>query len=221
VKTADPEVVPDARTLPVISYEEVANMAHQGAKVLHPRAAEIAMLHQIPLWVKSSFERAPGTLVAPLTEVDPPTKHGITGLATISNLVYFTMTGLAPDQRAAVECEVYQAIGEAGISFYLNSVGPETSSFLVDQSAAARVEPMLRERAIAYEVAPDCELVSVVAVNMWEEPGFLQSIAQVLFGAGISMLQFADTEGSVSCLVARSDARAAVQALHQRFALGR
>ena len=60
--------------------DEVAEMAHQGAKVLHPRAAEIAMLHQIPLWVKSSFVDSPGTRVAALAEVQPPDKRGVTGI---------------------------------------------------------------------------------------------------------------------------------------------
>jgi aspartate kinase len=221
VMTADPEVVPDARTLSMVTYEEVCNMAHQGAKVLHPRAAEIAMLHQIPLWVKTSFERAPGTLVAPLAEIQPPKKRAVTGIATLSKLVYFTFTGLDARSRAEIEYQVYRAIGEAGINFYLNSVGPSTSSFLVDQAKAPNVESILQALGLTYELAGECEMVSVVALNMWEEPGFLCSIAQTLFEQGIGMMQMADTEGSVSCLVSREDASRAVKALHDRFELGR
>jgi aspartate kinase len=220
VMTADPETVPEARTLSMVTYEEVANMAHQGAKVLHPRAAEIAMMHQIPLWVKSSFVRAPGTLVAPLAAIQPPAKRAVTGVATISKLVYFTLTSLQTGSRAETEHEVYRAIGDAGINFYLNSVGPETSSFLVDQCFAVRTERILQERALKYEAAPDCDLVSVVALSMWEEPGFLYRIARALFDQGIGMLQMADSEASVSCLVAREDAPRAVRALHDAFSLG-
>jgi aspartate kinase len=217
VMTADPEVVKDARTLSMVTYEEVCNMAHQGAKVLHPRAAEIAMMHQIPLWVKSSFIRAPGTLIAPLAEIQPPVKRAVTGVATISKLGYFTLVGLAPETRADAEHRVYQALGEAGLNMYLNSVGPETSSFIVDQAAARRVEAMLRQFGLQYDLTEDCEMVSVVALNMWDEPGFLQSIAQALFDAGIAMLQMADSEGTVSCLVSSADAPRAVLALHERF----
>jgi aspartate kinase len=217
VMTADPEVVKDARTLAMVTYEEVCNMAHQGAKVLHPRAAEIAMMHQIPLWVKSSFERADGTLVAPLQAIQPAAKRAVTGVATISNLVYFTLTALTAQTRADAEYRTYRALGDHGISMYLNSVGPSTSSFIVEQTASARVASLLRNLGLEYTLCENCEMVSVVALNMWEEPGFLQSIAKALFEAGIGMLQMADSEGTVSCLVSQEDGPRAVRALHDRF----
>jgi aspartate kinase len=220
VMTADPELAPEARTLPMVTYEEVCNMAHQGAKVLHPRAAEIAMMHQIPLWVKSSFVDAPGTLVAPLAQIEPPTKRAVTGVATISRLVYFTLSSLDPGARAETEHGVYRAIGDEGINFYLNSIAPETSSFLVHQEYAGRTAELLKERGVSYEVAEECEMVSVVALNMWEEPGFLYRIARSLADEGIGMLQMADSEASVSCLVSREDGPRAVRALHSAFGLG-
>lgn len=220
VMTADPEVVPDARTLSMVTYEEVANMAHQGAKVLHPRAAEVAMLHQIPLWVKSSFIRAPGTLVAPLAAIQPAQKRAVTGVATLSKLVYFTLTSLSGETRAQEENRVYHAIGAAGINFYLNSVGPKATSFIVDQGVARKTEGILRDLGLAFELTENCEMVSVVALNMWEEPGFLHSIAKALHDAGIPMLQMADSECSVSCLVRSEDGPRAVKALHDRFGLG-
>lgn len=221
VMTADPEVVPGARTLSMVTYEEVANMAHQGAKVLHPRAAEIAMQYQIPLWVKSSFVRAPGTLVAPLAAIQPPAKRAVTGVATLSKLVYFTLTGLEPNTRAEIEYRVFQAIGDQGINFYLNSLGPTTSSFLVDQSSARKTEATLHELGLKFESTENCELVSVVALNMWEAPGFLRDIAQALFEQQIPMLQMADSECSVSCLVGMADAPRAVRALHDYFELAK
>ena len=221
VMTADPELVPEARTLPTVTYEEVCNMAHQGAKVLHPRAAEIAMQYQIPLWVKSSFVRAAGTRVAPLAEIEPPTKRAVTGVATISRLVYYTLTSLDPATRAEIEYRVYQALGDHGINLYLNSVAPETSSFIVDEASAVRTTRLLDDLGLQYERVPDCEMVSVVALNMWEVPGFLESIARALYEQGIGMLQMADSEGTVSCLVSATDARAAVQALHDVFGLGK
>lgn len=220
VMTADPEVVPEARTLSMVTYEEVANMAHQGAKVLHPRAAEVAMLYQIPLWVKSSFVRAPGTLVAPLAAIQPAQKRAVTGVATLSKLVYFTLTFADPARRAETEARVYRVIGDAEINFYLNSVGPRTSSFLVDQSAARKVDELLSGLGLQFEQTGNCEMVSVVALNMWEEPGFLHSIAKALHDAGIPMLQMADSECSVSCLVRSEDGPRAVKALHDRFQLG-
>ncbi|HEU4753796.1 MAG TPA: aspartate kinase, partial [Armatimonadota bacterium] len=151
VMTADPEVVPSAHTLPMVTYEEVCNMAHQGAKVLHPRAAEVAMLHQIPLWVKSSFVRSPGTLVAPLAQIQPPTRRAVTGVATISRLASFTLASLRPESRAETEFQVFRAVGDAGINFYLNSEGPDTASFLVDQSFARQTAQLLDELGLPHD----------------------------------------------------------------------
>ncbi len=219
VMTADPEVVPSAHTLPVVTYEEVCNMAHQGAKVLHPRAAEIAMLHQIPLWVKTSFERARGTLIAPLAEIQPPQVRGVTGVATLSKLIYFTLVDLPREGRASIEHRVFEAVGAAGINFYLNSEGPDTSSFIVEQEFARKTEAILKGLGLGYELIENCEMVSVVALNMWEEPGFLRDVAQALADEAIPVLQMADSEGSVSCLVERENGPRAVRALHGKFGL--
>lgn len=221
VMTADPDVVPDARTLAMVTYEEVAYMAHQGARVLHPRAAEIAMRSQIPLWVKSSFERKPGTLVAPLAAIEPPAKRSVTGVAVIQGLVYYTLVDLAPTERAASEQRVYAALGDAGIAMYLNSVGPRNSSFLVASSAGGSVERLLEKLGFSFVKEDGCAMVSVVALNMWEQPGFLLSIAESLDAAGVEVLQMADSEKSVSCLVRSADAGPAAAALHARFGLDR
>ena len=178
------------------------------------------MMHQIPLWVKSSFIRAPGTLVAPLAEIQPPQKRAVTGVATLSKLVYFTLTSLKPETRAEAERQVFHAVGDAGINFYLNSVGPRTSSFIVDQAFARKTEALLNGLGLEYQLTENCEMVSVVALNMWEEPGFLHSIAKSLHDAEITMLQMADSECSVSCLVRSEDGPRAVKALHDRFQLG-
>jgi aspartate kinase len=79
VKTADPRLVSDARTLSCASYEEVAEMAHMGAKVVHPRAAEIANQYDLPLWVKSTFIEAPGTLIASRDALRKRSSFGLPG----------------------------------------------------------------------------------------------------------------------------------------------
>jgi aspartate kinase len=225
VMTADPEVVPEARTLPVVTYEEVCNMAHQGAKVLHPRAAEIAMMHQIPLWVKSSFVDSPGTRVAPISELAPPSKRGVTGITQLSGLVYVTLPvpagGEAGDSlpRAALEARVYRALGESEISCYLVSLGPTSTHFVVDRSAYPRVRALLEDLGLAFEVAEECAMVSAITIDQWETPGLIEQIASALYGAEIHVLQIADSPASVSCLVAGDDAKRAVATLHATFEL--
>lgn len=220
VMTADPELVPEAKTLPLVTYEEVSNLAHLGAKVLHPRAAEIAMKYQIPLWVKSSLTRSPGTRVAPLGEMQPAAPRSVSGVASLPGLVYYTVTLADPAGRAEAECAIFRAVGEAGINFYLNSTGPETTSFLVDEAHADQVRAILDGQGLAYRAIDECEMVSVVALRMWDQPGFLLRIAETFHSEGIPRLQMADSEGTVSCLVARRDGPAAVRALHATILTG-
>lgn len=219
VMTADPDRVPGARTLPIVTYEEVAEMAHQGAKVLHPRAAEIAMMHQIPLWVKSSFVDSPGTRVAALAEVQPPSKRGVTGVATLTDLAYFTLRPVEPEERAAVCERVFNALGEAQVPMTLTSLGPRSVSFIVSGAQSARTSALLDELGLSNEQVDGCEMVSVVALGMWDVPGFLHDVARALYDRGIDVLQMADSEGSVSCLVRKLDGTAALGALHDAFEL--
>jgi aspartate kinase len=219
VMTADPEVVPEARTLPIVTYEEVCEMAHQGAKVVHPRAAEIAMAHQIPLWVKSSFTDSPGTRVAAMAEVHPVTPRGVTGIATLTKLAGFTLRPVPPEERAPVTRRAFEALGEAQVPLTLVSLGPCSVSFIVNGEQAGKTAALLQELGLPFEEEGGCELVSVVALNMWDVPGFLYDIARALYDRGIPVLQMADAEGSVSCLVKQEYAPAAIRALHDAFEL--
>jgi aspartate kinase len=122
VKTADPDIVPEARTLDVCTYEEVAEIAHQGAKVVHPRAAEIAMDHNIPLWVKSTFSEAAGTRI---TGNDAPDsiRERLTGITHTGKLVYIRL-----------EREVYRMMARAGVNIFLVTFSPTGLSFTVPRS---------------------------------------------------------------------------------------
>jgi aspartate kinase len=218
VMTADPEVVPEARTLPVVTYEEVCNMAHQGAKVLHPRAAEIAMLHQIPLWVKSSFSDAPGTLVAPLAEVVPPTRRGVSGVTSQSSLAYHVLS--FPDSAAATtEAEVYRRLGEAGVTTYLMSHTATLLAFVTAAEARPAVEAI--SAALKLQAAPveACAMVSAIAIDTWDTPGLIFQVVEALHEAGLRLIQLSDSVGSVATLVPHPDAGRAVAALHQKFQL--
>lgn len=194
-------------------------MAHQGAKVLHPRAAEIAMMHQIPLWVKSSFVDSPGTRVAPISELAPPSQRGVTGITALSGLVYVTLPAPEAAERAALEAGVYRALGEAKISCYLVSLGPTSTHFVVNQSAFAQVKDLLGGLGLAFDAVEGCAMVSAITVDQWETPGLIERIAAALYSTGVSVLQIADSPASVSCLVAGEDARRAVVALHATFDL--
>lgn len=130
VKTADPDYVPQAPTLSTVSYEEVAEIAHLGAKVLHPRAAEIAMKYGITLWVKSTFSDAPGTKVVASDQLAP---GRITGITHTGNLVYlqFDLGPVALEDRTEVESRVYAMMARYNLNLHMMTLSPQGIGFAV------------------------------------------------------------------------------------------
>jgi aspartate kinase len=136
VKTADPKLIPEARTLETVSYQEVAEMAHQGARVVHPRAAELAMNHSIPLWVRSTFVDKPGTLVRIPPSVPLPRTVddlAVTAVTDSSDVVYVTFWMERTEDRAVIEQEIYRLMANAGINFYLLSFGRQSLAFAMER----------------------------------------------------------------------------------------
>ena len=192
-------------------------MAHQGAKVLHPRAAEIAMMHQIPLWVKSSFSNAPGTLVAPLAEVVPPTRRGVSGVTSQSSLAFHLLS--FPPAAAATEAEVYRRLGEAGVTTYLMSRTATSLAFVTAAEAQPVVEAIAAELKLRAAPVEACAMVSAIAIDTWDTPGLIFQVVEALHEAGLRLIQLSDSVGSVATLVPHADAGRAVGALHQKFQL--
>jgi aspartate kinase len=219
VMTADPEVVPDARTLPLVTYEEVCKGAHQGTRVLHPRAAEIAMMHQIPLWVKSSFSDAPGTRVAALAEVVPPTRRGVSGVTSQSALAYHELTFPEPAAQAPAEAELFRRLGEAAVSCFLVSHTATTLAFATPAEAQPAVEQIGTAMGLPLAPVEACATVSAIAVDTWDTPGLIYDVVEALHDAGVRLVQITDSVGSVTCVVPSAETGRAVGALHRKFQL--
>lgn len=145
VKTADPRLVPQARTLAAATYEEVSEMAHQGAKVVHPRAAEIANQYQIPLWVKSTFEDSPGTLIASGADMGEAIRSRVTGVTHTGKIVYirFEVPSGDEEDKAQIELEIYRILQKEDIAIYLTSTGGNAFSFAVAREHLPRLRDLL------------------------------------------------------------------------------
>lgn len=149
VKTADPSIVPDAVTLETVSYLEIAEMAHLGAKVLHPRAAEIGLGHGVPIWVKSTFTEDRGTLV---THVEKPvTWPRITGVTHSGKVVYFELAIHDAMDKAKIELELYRLFAWAQVNIYLISASPMSIGFAVERGLLPKVQEMLQGLIIPVE----------------------------------------------------------------------
>jgi aspartate kinase len=145
VKTADPRLVSDARTLFCASYEEVAEMAHMGAKVVHPRAAEIANQYSLPLWVKSTFAEAPGTLIAGRDTLPEEVRLRVTGVTHTGRIVYlrFELPTGDEDDKAVIELAIYRMLQREKISLYLNSTSGGAFSFAIAREHLGRIRDLL------------------------------------------------------------------------------
>lgn len=263
VKTADPDIIPDVKTLPVISYEEVAEIAHQGAKVLHPRAAEIAMIHNIPLWVKCTFTDEQGTLVTSAEGAEGVDLPEVTGVTHITGKIVYLVfhIGEVPE-KPEIELQLYRLMAQADVNLYLNSYSQGTLSFAVPRDRWNKVQSLLdrfimpvgthtkrlvifqvgdkpsREfqlqrqmidtlgdtmsvQEIAVDVIENCTMVSLIAAKLCRRPGMMALFLRTLSEAGIQVLQTADSEMSLSCLVNESDVEKAVRVLHERFVVER
>jgi len=228
VKTADPRYVPEARTLDVVTYDEVAQMAHEGARVVHPRAVEIAMRANVPLRVRSTFDDFPGTLVtnrysSAQTWPDLREARVITGVTYIPDLarveveVQDTEDQPEPDQEA----RMFRRLADAGVSVDVINVSPGRKAFCVVRDALPKAERILRGLGFEPDTMDGCAKVSVVGTGMRGLPGVMANVVEALREAGVRILLTADSHVTISCVVRQEDMEAALNALHRRFGLDR
>lgn len=223
VMTADPRIVDEAHTLDVVTYQEVTQMAYQGAKVIHPRAVEIAMQYNIPLRVRSTFTDAPGTLVTRGVPYPGRLALGperlITGIAHLPHVAQLKVV-LDPGDKAQ-EVELFSALAAAGISIDLINVFPEQKVFTVAEADAAKAGEVLKAKGFAPELTCGLAKVSVVGAGMRGVPGVMARVVAALYRAGVEILQTADSHATISCLVRGEDTEKAICALHEEFELGK
>ncbi|RYG25278.1 aspartate kinase [bacterium] len=142
IKTADPDAVKNANTLRKVTYDEVAEIAHLGAKVVHPRAAEIAMAYNIPLWVKNTFTEDEGTVILP-REQHPGRRA--TGVTHTGKLVFlqFDLSGTGTADRVALEARIYETMARYDINLFMLNVSPNSTGFAVPRDQYPVVQDVL------------------------------------------------------------------------------
>jgi aspartate kinase len=198
VKTADPDLVPKARTLSLCTYEEVAEIAHQGAKVVHPRAAEIAMDHSIPLWVKSTFSDAPGTCIT--DDVPAEVRRRLTGITHTGKIVYIRLEIDASEHKAIIEREVYRMMARAGVSIYLITFSATALSFAVPRDLFPIARDLFDGMVVPIEHAePDADgkLATYYIFKFSEGLDLAYSVQRPLLRGIEGRVKIVDVPGSV------------------------
>ncbi|WP_449240773.1 aspartate kinase [Desulfoscipio gibsoniae] len=225
VYTTDPRVVPEACKLDTITYDEMLELAHLGAAVLHPRAVECAKLYNIPLHVRCSFNNHPGTIVK--EETDMEKNMIITGVTYTKNVAKLGIFGV-PDQPG-IAYMIFKNLADNNISVDMivqSSMrdGVNDISFTVTQDDLRRSLETIEETikvvgAQGYTHDADVAMVSVVGAGMNSNPGIAAMTFGALADADINIDMISTSDIKISCIVKNNEAEQAVKTLHKKFAL--
>lgn len=220
IKTADPRLVPGARTLDVVTYNEIVNLAYQGAKVVHPRAVEIAMQGKVPLRVRSTQTTNVGTLVTGAinqTLGRDISDRLITGIAHITGIAQIKIE--TDSDIETLHADVFGALADAGISVDFINMFPGGLRFTVPDVLSDKAIDIIQTLGYQPVKTLNCAKVSVVGAGMTGVPGVTARIVRSLREKKIEILQSADSHTTIWVLVKEDDVREAVNALHEAFEL--
>ncbi|BAU23957.1 aspartokinase [Caldimicrobium thiodismutans] len=225
VYTADPRIVPNARKLPKVSYEEMLEMASSGAKVLEMRSVELAMIYKVPLVVRSSFNYAEGTLI---TEEDAEMeKVLVSGVTYNRNEARISLYGV-PD-KPGVAAKIFGPIGEAGINvdMIIQTGRPDSKADLTftvprtDFKQALEIIKRVCEELGVERIEGDDKIakVSIIGAGMRTHSGVANKMFETLAKHGINIMMISTSEIKISCVIDEKYTELAVRALHEAFGL--
>ena len=222
VYTADPRIVPNARHLDEITYDEMLELASQGAGVLHNRSVELAKKFRVDLEVLSSLERKPGTKVKEVTKVEKTT---IAGVAKDTSIARIALIGLRHNPGVAFQVFDLLSKHNINVDLILQSIGREDSkdiSFTVHEKDLEDAQEILTENQEVLcfdhiEVDGNISKVSIVGAGLMTNCGMAARMFEALYEAGINIQMINTSEIRVSVLLDEGDVDRAVRAIHAKF----
>jgi aspartate kinase len=214
VFSADPRDVPDAVHLQVINAKDIMHMAWAGARVLHPRAAEIIDRFKLPVTVGSTKSLSEFTTIDSTEGME--SSHLITAVAHGDVVSQFTVYS-SINGNASFPATVFECISNASISMDMFTITESMLQFTVDQNNTHMVSAIMHKHSYSYSKRLDCKKVSVVGAGMHKMKGVMARFTRAMANAGVNIFQTTDSHATISALVNSSDARKAQQALHSEF----
>jgi len=227
IYTADPRVVPEAKPLAEISYEEMLELATYGSRAMHPRAIELGELFDIPILVASSFTDSPGTLIH--GEVSMEIRNKVRSIAHDLDVAKITVVGV-PD-RPGIAAALFEPLAKANIS--VDTIVQNASidnitdlTFTVsrgDLDKAMKVVAPIARSIDAKKCVADSRLgkVSIIGTGMQNTPGYAARMFSTLSEQGINIQLITTSEIRITCIIDESRVKDAVRALHRAFELDR
>ena len=222
VYTTDPRIVPTARKLEEITYDEMLELASQGAQVLHNRSVELAKKFRVNLEVVSSLERKPGTKVKEVTNVE---KTNIAGVAKDTSIARVALVGL--QHNPGVAFQVFDLLSKHNINVdvILQSIGREDTKDITftihrkDQEDAERLLIAHKDTLRFDHLESDDKIgkVSIVGAGLMSNCGVAAKMFEALYEAGVNIQMINTSEIRVSVLLDEADVNRAVRAIHDKF----
>lgn len=216
IMTADPRICKKARTIDTMSYIEVYQLADSGAKVIHPRAVEIARRAGIPLIIKNTFSEEEGTEITDYKHLNHKLlQQGkmVTSIAHRMNRTQFIVEGALDNER------FFDALANKDVSIDIINIFPDKRFFTVDSDQNEMVKAVLNEFEMEIKMIEKCCKVTVVGERMTGVPGVMAQIIRALSKCDVEILQTSDSLTTIACLVREVDLEKSVGALHKAFEL--
>jgi len=229
VFTADPRIVPRARKLSVVSFEEMLEMAASGAGVLQLRSVEYARNHGVRIHCRSSFEDCPGTVIVSEGEnMDHAERPLITAVTHSTSEAMVTLTGVR--HKPGVAASIFEALAEAGVDVDMidqnvpaSGGGLAEISFTVPRErlrdARAALEPLAGGAFSELTAYEEMGKVSIVGAGMRSHPGVAAKVFAVLAAQGLNIEMISTSPIKISCVIPRDHVESVVRALHDAFEL--
>jgi aspartate kinase len=216
IMTADPKIEPNAKIIENIDYDEVFQMAEQGAKVIHPRAVEIAKNNDIKIIIKNITNEKAGTIILKEEkELDSYFNEKLVrAVANKSNLVQVILEG-----EEDIFMDILNEIEENSISIDMINFFTFKKAFVINEENLYDLQKIIEKKEIAIKFKKDLEKVTIIGEKITGIPGVMAKVVRALNNENITIYQTSDSHMTISCLVDKINVLKAVKALHNEFKL--
>src|SRR5579875_3882784 len=219
VMTADPKRIAGAHTIDRVHYAEMVELAGNGAKVMHAKAAELARATNTPYVVKGLRSNV-GTIIDDATDADA--EQPVTGLTVLRDITFFRIIqGEAGPERADLDLKIFERMAQSRISIDMINVNNAGVFFVCDSENVEAAKRELADLNVAVRVRPQCAKISIVGAGMRGTKGVMYRVVRAITEAGVEIIHSTDSNITISILVPEEGATRAGQAIYDFFKLGR
>lgn len=218
IMTADPRIVEDASLINEMTYNEVFQLADQGAKVIHPKAVALAKKGNVPLAIKNTMSDSKGTIIK--SNISEEEKRLISGITHLNNRIQVRVR-LSDNKDKGTYRNLLELLAKNHISLDLINIFPEHQMFTIDATEKDKLSEIMSKAEIKYTIIENCSTVAIVGAGMNGVPGVMARIINTLTSNNIEILQTTDSNMTIWCLIDTKNVSEAVRLLHSEFALGK